>query len=322
MSQTIKIRNFPSLNVIETTELVSDVAVGAGTFTVSNAQGFSADDYFVVGQLGYDTSEQFVVGSIASMVITATSNATIAHDRFLPVTKLFGNKIKVYRAANTDGTAPDDSSFSELTELQIEFDQKETSYTDADGSSNYWYKSTYYNSTSLEETSLADSKAVRGGGYGNYASIESVRTQAGLASNKNITDAQIDEKRQAAQALVNSTLTGKYTVPFSAPINPLIAEITRVLAAGYVLMQVLGNSSTRFYQEGKEMVESITNDGKTGILDKLNAGTLSLLGETGSSEELTSGSAIGFKAWPNSSTATASAENGGGKRMFRVTDRY
>ena len=321
MSQTITIANYPAKNILETTKLTADANSGQAVLLVENNQNFSADKHVVIGRIGSEILEKILVLSIASTTtITSTTNLARTHQKFASVTRIYGNKMRIYRASNVDGTAPADGSFALLDTVDIDFDDQQTKYTDTNGSSAYWYKVTFYDSVGLTETALGDSTAVRGGGYGNYTSVESIRKEAGLQNNVYIADELIDEKRQAAQALINSTLSGRYVVPFSSPINPLIAEITRVLAAGYVLTKEFGNTSSSTYKEGVDKIERITNKDKTGLLDRLDSGSLSLVGETGVSEEsATGGNTAG---WPNSSTATASASVGGAVRQIRMSDRY
>lgn len=320
MPQNLNINNFGKLNVKEKAELNADVAAAATAIVVSSNKDFAANDFAVIGRLAGESSEKVTVGGVTTDVGITVSALKFAHTRYEEVTSLFGDQIRIYSADNVDGTTPADGSFSLLTTVDIDTDQQETSYTDAAGGEGKWYKITYYNSLSTNETALTDSTAVRGGGYGNYASIESIRGQAGLINNRNITDARIEEKRQAAQSLINSTLTGRYAIPFVSPINPLIAEITRLLSAGYLLTQEFGQTSTSTYREGQEMLNRVTNIQNTGILDKLNVGTLTLQNAQGISQE--SSTSSNYNGWPNATTETASADDGGGVRGFRISDRY
>lgn len=321
MSQTITIANYPARNILEKTALTADANSGQAVLSVENNQNFSADKHVVVGRIGSETLEKVQVLSVAgTTTITATANLARTHQKFDTVTRILGNKIRVYRADNADGTAPADGSFTLLTTIDIDFDDQQTKYTDPDGSSDYWYKVTFYDSVGTTETAIGDSTAVRGGGYGNYASVESIRKEAGLQGNTYISDDLIDEKRQAAQALINSTLSGRYVVPFTAPINPLISEITRVLAAGYVLTKEFGNTASSTYKEGMDKIERVTNASKTGLLDRIDSGSLSLVGATGVTEESATGGNV--SGWPNSSTSTADSTVGGAPRQIRMSDRY
>jgi len=320
MAQDLKINNYGELNIRESTKLSADSADGASSFTVQNNEDFSANDYFIIGLRGSETMDQLLVLSVSGDdTITSTAAAKRQHFKHDDVTKLFGNKLRIYRASNVNGSRPADGDFALLATQDIDFDQMFTDYTDADGSSSYWYRYSYYNSTALTETEK--SRPFRGGNYGNYCSIQEIRQEAGLEGNRWITDERIDLKRQAAQAFINSMLSGLYTLPFSEPINPLIAECTRLLAAGYLLTDNYGPLSTLNTNEGKQKIEQVTNEQGTGILDKLNTKKLTLVGLLGASEAA-SGTQR-FKMWPNADTEDASDTEGGDDGFgFKRRDRY
>lgn len=303
MSQKITIENFSSLNLVENTELSADANLGATTFNILNPNGFTDDSIFVIGLLESETLEKFVVDSISGFVVTTTATSIRAHKKFEQVNKLFGNQIKIYRASNSDGSLPDDSDFSLLATVDIDFDQGSTNYTDATGSSSYWYKSTYYNSTSSAETSLTNSVGIRGGGFGDYCSIELIRKEAGLLTNKYVSDADIDQKRKAAQDEINGTLIGLYEVPFTNPVPDIIVEITAKLAAGMLLMSPAGNSYVNTSQEGSDKVKEARAE-----LDKIKvkAKTIVVNGES-----IAMPNVGGFSMYPDKSTANKTPAEGG-----------
>lgn len=318
MPAKIRINNFDSSNIIEKAILDADSVIGATTLTLKNSQNFNVNDYALVGAQGGEKSELKAISAVNADQITVTlSTATKeAHNRFDQVTTLFGNQIKIYRASNVDGTIPADNQFTLLTTLGIDPDQLYTDYTDATGSSTYWYKFTYYNSTALTESNLADAIAVRGSGYGNYCSVDEIRFESGLKNNRWITDADIDFYRKSAQAEIDGSLTGTYTVPFTTPINPLIAEITRKLAAGFILTKNYGPLATLNTNNGTTKITEAR-----ALLDKLNKKTITLTDVVGNSL-VNSTDAGNFNAWPDTTTETADPTVGGNPRMFRVSDRY
>lgn len=316
MSQTLTIDNFTALNLLESTQLDADSATAVTALTVKNNQDFATLDIFMLGAYGTENSEKLSVASVATNITINTAVATkFAHKKFDAVTKLFGDKIKIYTAPNVNGLAPADSAFTTLlTTLTIDTDNQFTSYTDSSGSSALWYKYTYFNSVSSAETTLADSIAVRGGNVGNYCSIEDIRNEAGLKNNAYITDVDIDLRRRDAQAEIDTTLSGTYTVPFTAPINPLISEITRKLAAGFLLTKGFGpvtnlntNNGTDKIKEARALLTDLNN--KTKVLVNAVGSDLSVQGVAGV-----------FNGYPNDDTATDSPTIGGGVRMFRVSD--
>lgn len=319
MSQTLRLNNFNSANIVEETVLDADAALGTA-LTLKDNQGFIAADYILIGQRGGENSELRIVDAPNSNLtgLTITAATKLLHSRFDQVTKLFGNKMRIYRAANVDGTQPADASFSLVDTIDIDPDQMTTEWTDATGTAAHWYKRTFYNSTSTGETPLGDAIAYRGGEDNNlyYANTDEVRQKAGLQNNKWITNEKVIEKINAAQSVINATLIGLYTVPFTSPINPLINEITQLLAAGYLLSQESTNSSTQ--AKGKALI-----DEGNAWLSKLDKRELKLTGMTGSDESATSTGTGGYSGWPNATTGTdPTDEHNGAPRAFTTQSRY
>lgn len=314
MSQTLQITNFSELNIKERSVLDADAAVGATSVTAAYNDNMANNDYLYLGQLGTESGEVATISSLTGAKTIGTSALTKAHNRFEPATVLFGNQLKIYRAANVDGTTPADGSFSVLTTVAIDFDQVQTKYTDSSGGSGYWYKTTYFNSTTSVETSLADCVARRGGSTSVYASNESIRSEAGFKNNQFIPDSLVDEKRRAAQDYIDGQLSGLYTVPFVAPINDGIAEICRQLAAGLLMNHDYGvNASGKGAGDGKikwayDEIAKIKN--KVTVVTDQNGSDTSIA------------NVGGWSSWPDTTTATADASVGGGERKLRVSTRY
>lgn len=317
MSATVKVDNYGSVNIREEAQLNAVVAAAASALVLNNTQNIAANDYLLIGARGTQSCELLpVLSNDSATGVTLSSPLKLPHVRFEPVVKVFGNKIKLYRAPNVDGTQPADAAFVYLDIFDIDADQFFTYCADPNGSSAYWYKFTYYNSATTAETSLADSGCARGGVGGNYCSIDDIRQKAGLMYNTFITDAMIDVERQSAQAIINSKLSGVYTLPFTAPISPLIRKITILLAAGAVLLGDYGPLNNLSTADGQSKI-----DEAMGLLDQLDVKTLVLTDASGVDTSIP-GSANGYSGWPDVTTAAALPENGGGDFMIRVSDRY
>lgn len=322
MSATFTINNFSPSNILEKAQLNADVAVSASpvALTLVSNNSIAVNDYIVIGPLGSESSELKQVSAVSGSTSVTVPTVSNAHLRYQEVTKLFGNSITVYRAPNVTGAQPADSAFVTFSgnTVAIDPDQPSTLYTDSTGSNAFWYKFVYTNTTSSASTSLSDSSAARGQGYGNYAAINDIRVHAGFQRSRGVTDAMIDMKRQAAQGAINSRLVGVYTIPFTDPVPALISDITIRLAAGWLLQEQYDPSSNAG-QKGRQMVESVTNDKNTGDLDKLQKSQSVLTDATGAAI-VTSSSASGVNGWPNDTTADADFGSGRGTRMFRVGD--
>lgn len=255
MSEILHPTNFDPINVIEIGELSLDALAGQKVVKSTSSQGLVAGDYLVVGVRGSEIAEIGQIDTINGEDITLLANLRFKHYRTDPITKLVGSQIKIYRAANVNGLAPADTDFAYLGVVTIDADQLYTPYTDLAGGSGYWYKKTYYNSTSSLETSLADATAVRGGGYGHYASVDDVRHEAGMDNNRYIGDESILEKLEMAESEVNGSLAiAGYTLPLTeVPAN--LKQITQLLAAGYLLTVDYGPEYNGLTKDGERKIK-------------------------------------------------------------------
>lgn len=242
MAQTIKVENYSSLNTPAATLLDGDLAIGTSIIPVKNTDDFAIGDFVVLGRLGAGSSERCLVATVTPATsITLSVATTLIHKRFEPLTKLFGDQVKIYRANNTNGEVPSDAAYALLgSATTIDIPGLTTSYTDAMGGSSYWYKYTYFNSATSNETGLADSATQRGGGYGHYESIDAIRYEAGLQGNTSISDTLIDSRRIDGEDEVNAALLGSYTLPFPSPAPLLVAQANRLISAGLLLQTEYG----------------------------------------------------------------------------------
>jgi hypothetical protein len=276
MAEIIRPTNFDPINVIEIAELSADALSGQKIVIPTNVSGIVDDDYLVIGSLAAENAELVQVDSVTGGSVTLTANLAIKHYRNERITKLFGNKINIYRATNVDGNLPDDTDFSLLGTVDIDVDQIYTSYTDLTGGDGYWYKKTYFNSTSTTETSLADATGVRGGGYGHYTSVDEVRMEAGLMNNRWIGDDLIYQKILSAESEINASLIiGSYTLPL-ADIPDQIKNATRLLAAGYLLTIDYGPEHNGTNKDGEKKISMARE-----ILSQIENGNATLVNQQG-----------------------------------------
>lgn len=314
MSVTLRIDNFTSVNTKEATSLASDVEIGATSLPLLNNNNIVINDFILVGRKGSETAEIRTVASVTGATIATSDALTLRHNQNEDVIALIGNQIKVYRALNVNGTAPSDASFAVLgSPINIDPDQLSTDYTDEAGSTDHWYKYTFFNSATSDETAIADSAAVRGGGIGIYSSLDEIRSAANFSSNRNITDSYISGFRQSAQDQVNASLAGVYVIPFSAPVNGFIKQIVIQLAAGHIKLDQFSATNA----EGNSMITWAENQ-----LKAIKSGDLTLtdtagttLPQPGSGGSSVDGGGMGFSGYPNNVT-----QNNG--FMFTRETRY
>jgi phage gp36-like protein len=309
MSSKIQIENFTSLNIKERTTLTAEVAEGATTLSLANTNNVLVDDFVLVGNPGMETAEIRQVQTVVDTNDVTIDAATLHHREGESVLSLFGDQIRIFRAPNVNGLPPAEDTFAELQTISIDPDQLQTDFEDPDGSDSYWYTFAYRNSTSAAVSSMWPA-SVRGGTTSVYASNDSIRDLAGFKNNHNISGGLIEQFRVAAQAKIDGKLSGRYTVPFTAPINPFIAQIARTMAAGYLQLDQYGSYTTNDTTNGDLKVKWAEAQ-----LDAIIAGEIKLTDETGS-ESSASGSDLGFSGTPNSSTEDQYGNNG---FMFRRT---
>jgi len=291
------------------------VAANSSSLPVANTNDFESSCYVLIGTASSKTGELIQAGTISGLSIPLVINTQLAHNQHDSVYALFGNQLKVYRAPNVDGMQPADSVFQAnlIATVNIDPNDNETLYTDSTGSGNYWYKYTYYNPTTDNETDIASATAVRGNFTADYCSLDEIRREAGFKYAPYVTDDQIDEKRQAAQDEINGALDEFYDTPLKPPINSKLKQICIVLAAGY-LLEAQFSAFSGPKTNGQDKI-----DWAEAELDKLIMKERVLVGKDGKPQDLP-GATGGADSWPNSSTATTPTSQGGAPRLFRMGD--
>jgi len=315
MAATLRAESFGAVNLKERTSLDADLAAAVTTLTVKSTEALAVGNFIYLGLTAQEVTEKLAIATVPSATsITVSTGPGVAHKRFEPIVAVFGDQVKLYRVANVDGSIPADASFSAVgSPVTIDPDQTYTELTDSGGSSDYWYKYTYRNSTSTAETELSDSVAARGDDYGHYADLEDVRSEAGLSGAEGLSDNVVDRHRQAAEAEINGALTSSYTVPFATPTPELVRAITIKLAAGFLLSKDYGTVTEESTKDGNAKVKDARD-----LLKRLQAHELVITDYQG--EPLLATSSI--SSWPDATTADADAEDGGGARVFRVSDFF
>lgn len=266
MVETLSLSNFAENNIVSSYTLAADAAAGQDQVTLLNVDGLSVNDYLVLSQ-NSDIAELVQVQSISGEVITLTANLTVQHRNHEQAQKLFGNQLQVYRAANVDGTVPDDSSFSTYgSPIDILPIQSATYFTDNSGGDEYWYKYVYYNSSTAKSTDISLAEAIRGGGWGDYCSIQDIREEAGLDRTKNLNVAEIAARRAAAQSKIKGALASAgYTMPLQTGagvyfVPDHVSDITRRYAAGLVLQRNFGTTNPSSAKDGKSKCDGAMED--------------------------------------------------------------
>lgn len=236
MASTLIIESFAPQNIRERSQLLEAANSGDTVLKVVSTAGYGTGDILYVGSLGMERCERAVVASVQSSTqLTLAGPLQHSHIAYANITSVLGDSIRVYRALSTDGSVPPDADFVPLATRAIDSDSQSTYYRDANGTADHWYKFTYTNLDTTDETSLADAKAVRGQGFGNYCSLREIREEAGFLDAHNLKDTLVAQCRFNAQNEINAGLRNVYgdKVPFD-PVPGLIKTLTIKLAAAYL----------------------------------------------------------------------------------------
>lgn len=140
------------------TRLSASVAAAATSSTVENNNGFATNDKCIFGKFGEEKAEIVTLTSTAAdITLGHTTGPVFAHAARTPIYQIKYDQVKIYSATTETGT------YSLVTTIDIQADQKQTVYDDTAGTTTTWYKVKYYNQTTTTLSSYSD--AVEGVGY-------------------------------------------------------------------------------------------------------------------------------------------------------------
>lgn len=324
MSQTLKLNNFNSNNLLNRTTLTQDEAAAVSSLNVVNSADFVAGPVLIGAPGGQSTEMATATAPGLSSQIPLSTATTLQHNNNEPVFVLFGNQLKVYSATDQYGTGqqPDDDNFALVgTPIALDASQTHTLFTDGDGVAGMWYKFTYYNSVSGAETAVADSNAVQVGRL-HYVSTDQVRRAAGFTNSPNVTESIIAEFRDAAENEINGALLPVYAFPLPTPTNPIVVQIAKDIAAGELKHEMYQNVAPDMAKDGEDKANKARNGGgsHTSLADLV---LRVVVLEDAQFNELTIEEGHGFGGWPDDTTAgTSSSQGGDHGAQFRINEEY
>lgn len=303
---TIKVLVAPTEDFIKRsrTQLSLDVSAGASAvLTVPNSDGFAIDDYICVGVEGSERAELAQISAKSATSLTVTTLA-LAHKADEPVTMYRYNKRKFYGCTTATG------SFVELTAdgspKTIQVTDPQGTLLEYTGGEGYTYfKATYYNSTTTDETATTDATAILADEAVRYCSLFAIKKQAGLLKNPYITDDVVEQYRVRAESEVKSYIMNRYELPLTE-IPGIIENCATLLAAGYADYQEFGSEG-----EGVKWL----NEARS-ILKQVSKGTMHLL-DSDDAELSTKANATRVQGYPES------VDNESGPvRFFTTNQRF
>lgn len=253
MAELLTALNFSSLNIVETTFLDADANASAQSFTVQNPSNFATNRPIKIGE--GERAEIHRVQGITGNQITIVGTLAFDHKKFERVNRLRGDQVEFNRALNVDGQPPSNATYNDIGIITIKADTLETEFTDPDGGEDYWYKFVYVDSFDASKTDLTQATPVRGGDYGHYCTIDDIRREAGFGANVHIPNSTIADTREDAESEVKGALiVAGYSLPL-ASVPPVVRNITKRLAAGYLLLQDYGVGAENSTAEGNSKVD-------------------------------------------------------------------
>jgi phage gp36-like protein len=246
--------------------LTADAVPGSSVaLAIENTDGFANHDFIVVGVEGSEGAELCQISAVATGSITVTT-LLLAHKSDEPITKYRYNKRKFYGSLTATGT------YTELTSsgspVVIQVGDPQGAYLEYTGSEGYLYfKSTYFNSYTSDETSIADATAVLADESVRYCSLYAIRKQAHLTKNPFYPEHRVEAKRKQAEAEINAAIFARYQLPLSE-IPQTISQICELLAAGYIEYEEFGadGDGGKKLGEARAILKRVT-DGKLILLD-------------------------------------------------------
>ena len=144
---------------------------GGTEMNVENAEGFTTNDYIVVGKPGYERTEQGQVSSATTLFITLLAALNLPHDQD---TSLFFTLFNQYSLEYQTSAGGAWTVFSDMPK-DIEWDDIESQYITAEG--NYYaFRWRFYNSTTTKYSAYSPTMPAAGWARNSGAKmIENVR---------------------------------------------------------------------------------------------------------------------------------------------------
>lgn len=319
MAQTISLDNFNG-NILSQVKLTADAPAGSNSLSVQNSVNFASAEFMLIGNPGAPGCEIMSAVSPIDAVTVGTANPTLLpHNNGDQLSLLFGASINIYRATDQYGTGqqPDDDQFSNIDTVTIDPTQQNTEYTDSSPGS-FWYKYTFLNQNTASETQLSDSIANQAG-QTHYVSLSQIRDAAGFSDAPQVTDSKISAFRDAAEREVNGAMASIINLPFTLPINPIIVQITKNIAAGELMQDEYNTISPTIAMGGaSKSKQARAGGGGYTSLSELTSRTVVL--QDANYTDITSPDAPGFIGYPNGSGHARGEHDERGQ--FRMNEEY
>lgn len=294
----------------ERTKLTAGVSAGNSiSIPVDSSTGYAVNDYIVIGAEGGETAEVTQITSVpdATHIVATLALAHLTDD---PIVKYRYNKRKFYGSVTSGGAYTELTSYGSPAVILV--NNPAGALLEYTGGEGYLYfKSTYWNTTTSEESDILAANPVLADESARYTSLYAIRKQAGITENPFYDDGRVEEKRKQAENEVNSYLYEKYSLPLTndlgvAEVPPMVATVTRLLAAGYI-----------DYEEFQGDGQGVKWLGEArGILNAIQKGSQRLIGADGMELSVKTRTQ-GISGYPDRVD-----NNNGPSRMFTTRQRF
>lgn len=250
------------------TKLSADTASGSNvSLPVYGNEGILQNSFLVIGVEGTDTCEiQQVNASITPGTSVQVAQLLFSHKQDEPVRVFRYNQRKFYGSLTQNGSYSHLNAYGSPKTIQVTDPQGTLlEYTGTEGY--IYFKSTYFNSATFEETDINDAVAVYANEVARYTTLEAIRRQAGMMDNPFMTDGILEIYRTRAENEVDSQLMTKYSLPLTRAsdsvqeVPAIIENATMLLAAGYMDYREYGKDGegVKWLGEARGILKSIQN---------------------------------------------------------------
>jgi phage gp36-like protein len=253
----------PTENFIKEARTRTSAAATAGSsavIPVQNVTGFSIGDYIAIGTQGSELAELAQITAVGATTLTV---ATLKFNYLAgaQIEKFRYNKRQFYGATSPTGPYTHLAAYGSPVAIQVD-DPQGTRFEYSGNEGYTYFKVTYYNDTTEEETVLDDSVAVQPNETTRYATLYDIRKHAGLVNNPYYSDLRLETKRRQAENEINSSIHSRYLLPL-AEVPALISQICELLAAGYIDYEEFGadGEGKKWLGEARALLKQL-RDGK------------------------------------------------------------
>jgi phage gp36-like protein len=231
----------------------SDANAGVSKITVKNSHGFKAGKYICLGREGNETSELRRIASITGDEITLAAVTAQPHYSGANVTQYAYDQRKLYYREDSDGDWTHASSDSPV-DIAVD-SPKGTLLEHTDGTADYEYIATYFDSNGSIETSTDDAKVAGTVATStNLCSLQQIRNAAGWQDNIYVTDAMLGQARSDAQGEIFSALRKVYTFPLTRN-SSYLSRIAVDMAVGFLFIDEYGMDVQNVAKDGYRRIE-------------------------------------------------------------------